>query len=84
MRPVSHDALLAPLPDHRREAVREWLSGSVGDCVSCEQPVLRSHPRRLEKDGVAHVSCEVAAQPVVDEGPVSPAVEARAARSDWG
>lgn len=81
---MSADAYLAVLPEHRRLAVATWLAESIGDCVACQQPVLRTDPHRTEKDGFAHLDCSAQAAPVVSEEPVSKAVAANARRSDWG
>jgi hypothetical protein len=82
------EAQLSSLPADRRRAVASWLLGSVGDCASCGKAVRRIDPRRTEKEGCAHISCADAATTLsvvsAASEDVSPAVEARSRRSDWG
>lgn len=81
---MSLEAQLTSLPDDRRAAVALWLAESIGDCVSCAQPVRRTDPHRIEKDGFAHLNCKATPTPATEEEPKSKAVAARARRSDWG
>ncbi|UTI65884.1 hypothetical protein NBH00_06635 [Paraconexibacter antarcticus] len=77
--------VLAALPEHRREAVVRWLSSEIGACAECSEPVLITQPHRAGKDGFEHITCNQAVtveEPEPEE--ISPAVEARARRSDWG
>ncbi|MCK9250791.1 MAG: hypothetical protein M0P31_17670 [Solirubrobacteraceae bacterium] len=50
------DAWLAPLPEHRREAVKAWLTAEI-DCAICNQPLQRADARTDTPDGKAHVRC---------------------------
>ncbi len=81
---MSLENVLESLPEHRREAVREWLKTSIGGCTVCGQAVLITHPHAVAESGFRHLDCEAAAQASVEVEPVSKNVDANARRADWG
>jgi hypothetical protein len=82
---MTTDDFLLPLRERRREPVRMWLTGSIGDCSDCGRPVSRTDAHRAADGGFRHLSCDSAASAATDPGePVSKNVDANARRADWG
>lgn len=51
------------MPEHRKEAIEDWLNTEQSECVVCGVPLLVRDPRRLTKKGLAHVPCADAIPP---------------------
>jgi len=82
---MSLETFLDPIELARRDAIRAWLSTAIGTCHDCGRPVRPIDPRKTGTDGLVHLNCQASRQPPESsEEPVSPAVEARGRRSDWG
>lgn len=54
--PDAYDDFLAPLPDGRANAVKEWLGNTIKTCAGCNQPIPVMDPHRLLKSGMHHTA----------------------------
>jgi len=54
---------LAPLAEDRIEPVIGLLSEVVGECSTCELPIRRCDPRRLQGNALHHLACVPAHKP---------------------